>query len=33
MKIRPFGAEFHVEGRTDGLGEANSQFSQFWERV
>jgi hypothetical protein len=31
MKIRPAGAEFHADGRTDGLDEANSRFSQFGE--
>jgi len=39
MKIRPVGAElFHADGRTDGkkidrYDEANSHFSQFFERV
>ena len=32
MKIRPAGAELlHADGRTDGLDEANSRFSQFGE--
>ena len=32
MKIRPMGAEmFHAVGRTH--DEANSRFSQFWERM
>jgi len=34
MKIRPVGAElFHVDGQTDGHGEANGRFSQFCERA
>jgi len=34
IKIRPVGAElFHADGRTDGHKEANSHFSQFWERA
>ena len=34
MNIRPVGAElFHVDGRTDRYDEANSSFSQFWERA
>ena len=33
MKIRPVGAEFHANGRTDGHDEANSLFSQFCERA
>jgi len=31
MKIRPVGAEFHVDGRTDTHDEANNRFSQFCE--
>jgi hypothetical protein len=34
MKIRPVGSElFNTDGQTDGRGEANSRFSQFWERT
>jgi len=38
MKVRPLGAElFHADGRTyrrtDRHDEANSCFSQFWERA
>jgi hypothetical protein len=38
MKIRTVGAElFHADGRMDGQtnghDEANSRFSQFWERA
>jgi hypothetical protein len=34
MKIRQVGAElFHADGRTDAHDEANSRFSQFYERV
>jgi len=34
MKIRPLGAElFHADRRTDGHDEANSRFSQFWNRA
>ena len=31
MKIRPVGAEFHANRRTDGNDDANSHFSQFCE--
>jgi len=30
MKIRPVGTEFRADGQID---EANSCFSQFWERA
>jgi hypothetical protein len=34
IKIRPVGAElFHADRRTDGHDEANSRFSQFYERA
>ena len=34
MKVRPMEAElFHTDGRTDRCGEANSRFSQFFERA
>jgi hypothetical protein len=34
MKIRPVGDElFHADGQTERYEEANSQFSQFWERA
>jgi hypothetical protein len=34
MKIRPVGEElFHADSRTDRHDEANSRFSQFWERT
>ena len=34
MKMRPVGAElFHVDGLTDGHDEADSRFSQSWERA
>jgi len=34
MKIRPVGAElFHRDGQTDRHDEANSRFSQFFERA
>ena len=33
MKIHPFEALFLADGRTDGYGETNSRFSQFWERT
>jgi len=34
MKIRPVGAQlFHTDGRTDRHNEANSRFSQFFERA
>ena len=38
MKIRPVGAELfnadrQIDGRTDRQDEANSRFSQFWERA
>jgi len=34
MKIRPVGAElFHADGQKDRDDEANSNFSQFFERV
>ena len=34
MKIRPMGAElFHEDGRTDRHGEANSRFSEIWDRA
>jgi len=33
MKIRPVGAEFHADERTDRHNEANCRFSQFFERA
>jgi len=33
MKLRPVGAEFCADGRTDRHDEANSRFSQFCERT
>jgi len=33
VKIRPFGAEFHVDRRTDRHDEINSRFSQFCRRA
>ena len=34
MKIRPVGVElFYSDRQTDGQDEANSRFSQFWERA
>jgi hypothetical protein len=34
IKVCRVGAElFHADGRTDRHDEANSLFSQFWERV
>jgi hypothetical protein len=30
MKIRPLGAEFYVEGKTNRYDEANSNFMQFF---
>ena len=34
MKILPVGAElFHADRQTDAHDEANSRFSQFWERA
>jgi hypothetical protein len=33
MKIRPVGAKFCGDGRTDRHNEANSRFSQFCERA
>jgi len=34
MKIHPLGAElFNEDGQTDRRDEANSRFSQFYERV
>jgi hypothetical protein len=34
MKMRPVGGELsHANGRTDGDDEANSRFSQFYERA
>jgi hypothetical protein len=33
MKILPVGAElFHADGRTDGHADADSRFSQLYER-
>jgi hypothetical protein len=33
IKIRPLGAEFHADGRTDGHDEANSGFSSLRRRL
>jgi len=33
MKIRPVGAEFHADERTDRHNEAKCLFSQFFERA
>ena len=33
MKVRPVGADFQADGRTDRHDEANSHFSQFCERA